>query len=124
MDRARTARMPLDAKAPRGARRIFFAVSDPTRRRILDLLLLSECSVNDLVRPFRISQPAISQHLRILRDAGLVRVRRCGRERRYRLRGAQLRAVYDWAAHYERFWNAKLHALGAYLDQEAVGETE
>jgi DNA-binding transcriptional ArsR family regulator len=124
MTRARAARMPLDAKLPGGARRIFFAVSDPTRRRILDLLLLSECSVSDLVRPFRISQPAISQHLRILREAGLVHVRRRGRERRYRLRGAQLRAVYDWAAHYERFWNAKFHALGAYLEQQAAGETE
>jgi len=70
------------------------------------------------------SQPAISQHLRILREAGLVQVRRLGRERRYRLRGARLRAVYDWAAHYERFWNEKLQALGAYLDQEAAEKTE
>jgi|SRR5579863_3466078 DNA-binding transcriptional ArsR family regulator len=124
MRSARSIRMPLDAKPPRGVRRIFFAVSDPTRREILDLLLVSECSVGDLVRPFRISQPAISQHLRILREAGLVRVRRQGRERRYRLRGAQLRAVYDWVAHYERFWTEKLHALGAYLDQDAAGETE
>jgi DNA-binding transcriptional ArsR family regulator len=124
MTRAHSVRMPLDAQPPRGARRIFFAVSDPTRRGILDLLLVSECSVSDLVRPFRISQPAISQHLRILRKAGLVRVRRQGRERRYRLRGEQLRTVYDWVGHYERFWNAKLHALGAYLDEDAAGETE
>ncbi len=80
--------------------------------------------MNDLVRPFRLSQPAISQHLRILREAGLVQVRRLGRERRYRLRGARLRAVYDWVSHYERFWNEKLQALGAYLDNEAAGETE
>jgi len=124
MPRARFERMPLDATPPRGARRIFFAVSDPTRRGILDLLLISERSVNDLVRPFRISQPAISQHLRILRQAGLVRVRRRGRERRYRLCGAELRAVYDWVAHYERFWKAKLHALGAYLDEETARESE
>jgi DNA-binding transcriptional ArsR family regulator len=123
MTRAGGAGVPLDDIAPQRARRIFFAVSDPTRRRILDLLLVSECSVSDLVRPFRISQPAVSQHLRILREAGLVRVRRRGRERRYRLRGGQLRAVYDWVAHYERFWNAKLHALGAYLDRNAAGET-
>jgi DNA-binding transcriptional ArsR family regulator len=124
MNRSRTVRTTLNADSRRGAWRIFFAISDPTRRQILDLLLASEHSVNDLVRPFRMSQPAISQHLRILREAGLVQVRRLGRERRYRLRGARLRAVYDWAAHYERFWNEKLQALGAYLDQEAAEETE
>jgi len=124
MTRAHSLGMTLDGQPPRGARRIFFAVSDPTRRRILDLLLVSECSVSDLVRPFRISQPAISQHLRILREAGLVRVRRQGRERRYRLRGEQLRTVYDWVGHYERFWTEKLHALGACLDADAAGETE
>jgi DNA-binding transcriptional ArsR family regulator len=116
--------MPMNASSPRGARRIFFAIGDPTRRQILDLLLASERSVNDLVRPFRMSQPAISQHLRILREVGLVQVRQLGRERRYRLRGARLRAVYDWVSHYERFWNEKLHALGTYLDEEAAGETE
>jgi DNA-binding transcriptional ArsR family regulator len=124
MTRAGSTRTPFGDASPQHARRIFLAVSDPTRRGILDLLLVSECSVSDLVRPFRISQPAISQHLRILRKAGLVRVRRQGRERRYRLRGEQLRAVYDWVAHYERFWTEKLHALGAYLDADAAGETE
>lgn len=124
MNRSLWARPTFNAGSPRGARRIFFAISDPTRRQILDLLLGSEHSVNDLVRPFRLSQPAISQHLRILREAGLVQVRRLGRERRYRLRGARLRAVYDWVSHYERFWNEKLQALGAYLDNEAAGETE
>jgi DNA-binding transcriptional ArsR family regulator len=124
MNRSRSSRQFFNAGSPRTARRIFFAISDPTRRQILDLLLASERSVNDLVRPFRISQPAISQHLRILREAGLVQVRRLGRERRYRLRGARLRAVYDWVSHYECFWNEKLHALSAYLDEEAAGESE
>jgi DNA-binding transcriptional ArsR family regulator len=124
MTRAGSTRMPLGDVSREHARRIFLAVSDPTRRGILDLLLVSESSVSDLVRPFRISQPAISQHLRILRQAGLVRVRRQGRERRYRLRGEQLRAVYDWVAHYERFWTEKLQALGAYLDEDVAGETE
>ncbi len=124
MNRTGVVQVTMNAGSPRAARRIFFAISDPTRRQILDLLLRSERSVNDLVRPFRMSQPAISQHLRILREAGLVQVRRVGRERRYRLRGARLRAVYDWVSHYERFWNEKLHALGAYLDGEAAEETE
>jgi DNA-binding transcriptional ArsR family regulator len=124
MNRTGVAPMTMNAGSLRGARRIFFAISDPTRRQILDLLLRSEHSVNDLVRPFRMSQPAISQHLRILREAGLVQVRRLGRERRYKLRGARLRVVYDWVSHYERFWSEKLHALGAYLDEEVAGESE
>ena len=124
MARAGSTRTPWGDVSPQHARRIFLAVSDPTRRGILDLLLVAECSVSELARPFRISQPAISQHLRILRKAGLVRARRQGRERRYRLRGEPLRAVYDWIAHYERFWTEKLHALGAYLDEDSAGETQ
>jgi DNA-binding transcriptional ArsR family regulator len=106
-----------------GGARVFFAISDPTRRRMLDLLLVSDLSVTQLAKPFRMSQPAISQHLRVLRAAGLVEAERLGRERRYRLRGQRLRGVYDWVAHYQKFWNEKLTALGAYLDDEA-GENE
>jgi DNA-binding transcriptional ArsR family regulator len=98
---------------------VFFAISDPTRRRMLDLLLVSDLSVTQLAKPFRMSQPAISQHLRVLRKAGLVNAERLGRERRYRLRGQSLRGVYDWVAHYQKFWNERLSALGAYLDDEA-----
>lgn len=99
--------------------RVFFAISDPTRRRMLDLLLISDLSVTQLAKPFRMSQPAISQHLRVLRKAGLVEAERMGRERRYRLRGQRLRGVYDWVAHYQKFWNEKLTALGSYLDDDA-----
>jgi DNA-binding transcriptional ArsR family regulator len=77
---------------------IFRAVADPTRRAMLDLLGESERSVTELARPFRMSQPAISQHLRILREAGLVRGRQSGRRRLYRINPQQLRGVYDWAA--------------------------
>jgi DNA-binding transcriptional ArsR family regulator len=99
--------------------RVFFAISDPTRRRMLDLLLISDLSVTQLAKPFRMSQPAISQHLRVLRKAGLVEAERMGRERRYRLRGQRLRGVYDWVGHYQKFWNEKLTALGSYLDDDA-----
>ncbi len=103
---------------------VFHAVADPTRRRLLDRLARGDAHVSALARPFRMSRPAISQHLGILRDAGLVAVRRRGRERIYRLQARRLRDVYDWVAHYERFWKDKLKALGEYLDREKDGAEE
>lgn len=100
----------------RGPADIYLAIADPTRRRLLDRLGSGEQPVNALAAPFRMSRPAVSQHLRILRQAGLVSVRRNGRERRYRVRGEKLREVYDWVAHYQKFWTEKLQALGKYLD--------
>lgn len=97
---------------------VFHAVADPTRRRLLDRLARGESHVNALAQPFRMSRPAVSQHLRILRDAGLVQVRRRGRERLYRLEARRLREVYDWVTHYERFWKQKLAALSEYLDRQ------
>lgn len=96
------------------------AVADGTRRRILDLLAEEERSVNELLASFEdegLSQPALSQHLKVLREAGLVTVRRDGRRRIYSLDPRPLRAIYDWVAHYERFWDAKLAALGKFLDE-------
>lgn len=100
----------------------FRAIGDPTRRAILDLLSERERSVSELVERFHVSQPALSQHLRVLRDAGLVAPRKDGRRRVYRVEAAPLRAVYDWVAHYERFWDEKLDALGRYLDDTKAKE--
>lgn len=97
----------------------FRAIADPTRRRILDALAETRHSVTELCAMFDVTQPAVSQHLRVLRDAGLVQTARSGRFIYYEIAPAQLRAVYDWAAHYERFWNEKLDALGDLLDREA-----
>lgn len=97
---------------------VYLAIADPTRRRLLDLLGTGERPVNALAAPFRMTRPAISQHLRILRRVGLVDVRKNGRERRYRVRGEKLREVFDWVAHYEKFWTEKLKALGKYLDRQ------
>jgi DNA-binding transcriptional ArsR family regulator len=94
---------------------IFQAIADPTRRALLDLLLESERPVKSLVERFAMSQPAISQHLRVLRKAGLVSERRAGRQRLYHLEGEALAEVADWLAHYEEFWKAKLAALGRHL---------
>ncbi len=77
---------------------VFRAVADPTRRRILELLWRSDLSVSDLARPFRMSQPGISQHLDVLRAVGLVRRRRAGRRHVYRLERRPLERVYNWAA--------------------------
>lgn len=97
---------------------VFRAVADPTRRAILDILAKAERSVGDLVERFDVSQPAISQHLRVLTEAGLVCRRRDGRRGIYRLTPEPLRAVHDWSAHYARFWPEKLRALGAHLDSK------
>ncbi|MGH9814690.1 MAG: ArsR/SmtB family transcription factor [Candidatus Acidiferrales bacterium] len=102
---------------------VYLAIADHTRRRLLDLLGTGEQHVNALAAPFRMSRPAVSQHLRILRRVGLVDVRRDGRERRYRVRGEKLREVFDWVAHYEKFWKQKLEALGKYLDSDRENAT-
>jgi DNA-binding transcriptional ArsR family regulator len=83
---------------------VYRAIEDPTRRRILDLLGHGERSVSDLGRRFPISQPALSQHLRVLREAGLVRVRRQGRFRMYSIDARPLRDVYRWTGRYRRSW--------------------
>jgi len=75
---------------------VFRAIADPTRRAVLELLRGGDRSVSEVMEPFRISQPAVSQHLRVLREAGLVRVRNVGRERRYALDARPLRAVDRW----------------------------
>lgn len=102
----------------------FRAIADPTRRAILDVLRSGERTVSELLEPFEMSQPALSQHLKVLRQAGLVEQRRDGRRRIYRLDAEPLREVYDWVAHYERFWDAKLDALGRFLDQQEQKEDE
>lgn len=90
---------------------VFGAISHPARRRMLDLLAETEHSVNAIAGHFDMSRPAVSQHLRILHDAGLVTERRHGRERRYRLVPERLGPVRDWIAHYERFWDDHLQRL-------------
>jgi len=99
-------------------RDVFAAVGDPTRRAVLDMLRCGQLGAGEIARPFRMSRPAISQHLGVLRRAGLVTVRRRGREQIYSLRPEPLRDVYDWVEHYRTFWPAKLKALGKFLDQE------
>lgn len=96
---------------------VFTAIAHPVRRQILDRLTEGEESVSHLAEPFGMSRPAVSQHLRILRDAGLVTEERHGRERRYRLQPERLYEVRAWMRKYDRFWQTRLASLGAYLDR-------
>ena len=96
---------------------VFTAISHPARRRMLDLLVEADRSVNTIAGQFQMSRPAVSQHLRILLDAGLVMEQRHGRERRYRLVPARLGPVRDWIAHYEQFWEDRLQRLQKQLSK-------
>jgi len=94
----------------------FDVLAEAHRRSILDLLRDSERSVGELVDVLGVSQPAVSKHLRVLREAGLVTARPDAQRRVYRLRPEPLRAIDDWLAPYRRLWSASLDALERHLD--------
>jgi DNA-binding transcriptional ArsR family regulator len=95
----------------------FEVVAEPSRRRILDLLRVDDRPVNDLVDELGLSQPAVSKHLRVLRDAGLVDVRRDAQRRIYRLVPEPLVEIDDWLTPFREAWARRLDALEAHLDQ-------
>jgi DNA-binding transcriptional ArsR family regulator len=95
----------------------FEVIAEPTRRRILDLLLEAERPVGDLVSELAMSQPAVSRHLRVLRDAGLVRTRTDAQRRVYRVEPAPLAAMDEWLQPYRRLWAASLDSLSRHLDE-------
>jgi DNA-binding transcriptional ArsR family regulator len=93
----------------------FAALADSSRRHLLEELAGQDRTVTELMSGLDISQAAVSQHLRVLRDAGLVTARQDGRYRRYQLRPAGLAELRDWLDELERFWRVRLAALGDYL---------
>jgi len=97
---------------------VFYAIADPTRRAIVDALGSGEQAASMLAGRFDCTFSAISQHMRILRDVGLVSVRSAGRERIYRLEAQSLAPVSDWVGRYDSFWQDKLAALGELLEDE------
>jgi DNA-binding transcriptional ArsR family regulator len=101
---------------------VFQAIASPTRRRILELLRGGERDVSSLCGEVDVSQPAVSQQLAVLKEAGLVEERREGRHRVYRLHARPLEEVAAWVGMYEAFWRSRLDALGAHLDAEAARE--
>ena len=94
----------------------FDVLAEPNRRRILELLRTEERPVGDLVTALAVSQPAVSKHLRVLREAGLVEVRSEAQRRLYRVRAEPLRAIADWLEPYRLLWESHLDELERHLD--------
>lgn len=99
--------------------RIFAALADPTRRAILDRLASGHATVGELAEPFAMSRPAISKHLDVLEEAGLVHRIPDGRVNRCVLDGDPMREAVAWMARYRRHWEGQLDALERYFDREA-----
>ena len=96
---------------------VFEIVAEPNRRAILSLLASSQQSVGDIERQLRMSQPTVSKHLRVLRDAGFVESTVDAQRRLYRLRPEPLQELDTWLAQFRRFWSAHLDALERHLDR-------
>ena len=96
----------------------FEVLAEPKRRLILDQLAGGELAVSELVRRLRMSQPAVSKHLRILRDAGMVTARVDAQRRQYRINPAPLAEIDRWLAHFRPFWTKRLDDLQVQLDKE------
>lgn len=101
----------------------FYALADPTRRAVLDLLRQGSLPAGRIAQAFPVSRPAISKHLRLLRRAHLVQERREGRHRLYQLNPGPLRAVDSWLNQYRSFWQASLTNLKAFVETEQTRET-
>src|SRR5436190_18001204 len=89
----------------------FNAVAEPRRREILNYLVLQERPVGDIVTSLRLEQPSVSKHLRVLRDVGLVHVRRDGRRMLYRTNAEAIRPLHDWTSTFERYWRHQLNRV-------------
>ncbi len=102
-----------------GAMQGFAALADPTRRKIVEMLAARELPAGDIARRFDMTAPAVSQHLRLLRDAGLVHVRRDAQRRIYALDPRGLAELDEWLGRFRRFWSARLDALEHELSEPA-----
>jgi DNA-binding transcriptional ArsR family regulator len=97
--------------------KVFQALADPSRRAIFESLTRGEAAVSELTARFDISQPAVSQHLAALKDAGLVSARREGRYVYYRVEPRGMQPLVDWIAHYRAFWTERVGRLGQLLER-------
>jgi Predicted transcriptional regulators len=97
---------------------VFQAIADPTRRSLLQLLVDEEMPVNVISGHYAMSRTAVSKHLRVLQEAGLVKERKVGRETRYRLEPEPLLELKRWLSYYERFWENKLQALKRFVEED------
>jgi DNA-binding transcriptional ArsR family regulator len=100
-------------------RDVFDAIADPTRRRLIHLLAeADELPLHELTVQFPMGRTAVSKHLTILKEAGLVLDRKVGRETRYRLNASPLREIEDWVAFYRKFWSSNMLRLNQLLEEE------
>ena len=105
-------------------RDVFQAIADPTRREILDILSTQELNLNAVAGHFEVSRPAISRHVKILSECGLIEITRSGRQRYCKARPGKLHEVADWVDKYKKFWSAKLDALDTYLNSQQNDSSE
>ncbi len=98
-------------------RDVFQAIADPKRRAILQLLALQTLTLNGIAEHFKVSRPAVSKHVKILSECGLVKVEQRGRERYCEAKLEKLGEVSDWVEQYRRFWESRLDALEEYLQE-------
>ncbi|MFJ8090074.1 ArsR/SmtB family transcription factor [Lysinibacillus sp. NPDC095746] len=100
-------------------RDVYAAIADPTRRQLIRLLAdAEELPLHELTSQFQMGRTAVSKHLAILKDAGLVIARRVGRETRYRLNAKPLQEIQDWVSYYEGFWKERMARLNLLLEEE------
>ena len=99
-------------------RDVFKAIADPTRREIINLIAHNNMNLNAVADNFDMSRPAVSKHIKILTECGLLVIKQQGRERFCQADLRQLQEVTDWAEQYRQFWMQKLDALGGFLDKE------
>ncbi|EGG36378.1 ArsR/SmtB family transcription factor [Paenibacillus sp. HGF5] len=97
---------------------LFEVLAEPNRRTILDYLRVKECTVGEIVELMQLSQPGVSKHLRILRDAGLVSLRKEAQKHVYSLNAKPLEEIHDWLEPYRQFWTNKLDDLERLLDED------
>ncbi|MEA0553133.1 metalloregulator ArsR/SmtB family transcription factor [Lysinibacillus irui] len=99
-------------------RDVYVAIADPTRRKLIGLLAeVDELPLHELTAQFDMGRTAVSKHLAILKDAGLVMARKEGRETRYRLNAAPLKEIQDWVSFYEGFWKERISKLHLLLEE-------
>jgi DNA-binding transcriptional ArsR family regulator len=98
-------------------RDVFQAIADPTRRAIINMIAHDSLNLNSVAEKFHVSRPAISKHIKILTECGLITIKQKGRERYCEAKLQKLNEVSDWVEQYKQFWNAKLDSLEIYLDE-------
>jgi DNA-binding transcriptional ArsR family regulator len=104
-------------------RDVFQAIADPTRREIINMIAHESLNLNSIADKFHISRPAISKHIKILTECGLITIKQQGRERHCEAKLQKLNEVSDWVERYRKFWTQKLDALEIYIDELQTKKT-